>query len=51
MSDGKKNAVSYEVLANALFENYESIYDIDLETTVSRPAKRRKEASMSSRSL
>ena len=32
MSDGKKNAVSYEVLANALFENYESIYDIDLET-------------------
>ena len=32
MSDGNTKAVSYEVLANALFENYESIYDIDLET-------------------
>lgn len=32
MSDDKMNTLSYEVLANALFENYESIYDIDLET-------------------
>ena len=29
---GEPNALSYEVIANALFESYESIYDVNLET-------------------
>jgi len=32
MSDESKGALSYETIANALFENYESIYNVDLET-------------------
>jgi len=27
-----KSAVTYKMIAEALFENYESIYDINLET-------------------
>lgn len=33
MGTEKRKAIPYEVLANALFENYESIYDLDLATS------------------
>ena len=32
ISEEAKGALSYETIANALFENYESIYNVDLET-------------------
>ncbi len=33
MQDDLKNALSYEAIVRTLFENYESIYDVDVETS------------------